>query len=98
MGVLRDSVEFANRALQQVDALNGQPRHVTAAEQLCRVMVEYGVGKLRLLLTSGWGETTIAQEELVREVFTRRRGLNLLYLKKGMCLLDQTIRTRPDAP
>ena len=63
MGVLRDSMEFANRALQQVDALNGQPRHVTAAEQLCRVMVEYGVGKLRLLLTSGWGETTIAQIE-----------------------------------
>lgn len=36
-------------------------------------------------------QTISNQEELVREVFTRRRGLNLLYLKKGMCLLDQTV-------
>ena len=36
-------------------------------------------------------QTLSNQEELVREVFTRRRGMNLLYLKKGMCLLDQTV-------
>ena len=36
-------------------------------------------------------QTISNQEELVREVFTRRRGMNLLYLKKGMCLLDQTV-------
>lgn len=36
-------------------------------------------------------ETILEQEELVQEIFTKRRGMNLLYLKKGMCLLENEV-------
>lgn len=36
-------------------------------------------------------ETILAQEELVQNVYTKRRGMSLLYLKKGMSLMDDTI-------
>ena len=56
-------MEFTNRALQQVHTLDGQPRHVAAAEQLRRIMVERNIGKLRLLLASRRRETAVTQVE-----------------------------------
>ena len=56
-------MEFTNRALQQVHTLDGQPRHVAAAEQLRRIMVECNIGKLGLLLASRRRETAVTQVE-----------------------------------
>lgn len=36
-------------------------------------------------------EMILAQEEFVQNVYTGRRGMSFLYLKKGMCLMDDRV-------
>ena len=91
-------MEFANRALQQVHTLDGQPQHVAATEQLRRVIVERDVGKLGLLLAPRRRETAVTQVECGIHRLQRSKTIHIHFRVEHAvraCRIRQSALTQP---